>query len=118
MVGLKHLHGVQAAVGQHIGDRGLELGLLPEIHELVNAANRAEIKQAVERKLGLSLSLELAAQQSLSAETPQQVKTRRLEQEKQEAIVAIRQDSTVKKLQHAFAAELDEASVVKAETNA
>jgi hypothetical protein len=39
------------------------------------------------------------------------------QQDRLAAIDAIRQEKTVKKLQQAFAAELDEASVVKIENN-
>jgi len=91
----------------------LRLSLLPEIRELATAAIEAEIRQALERKLGVSLQLELAAAESLGGETPLQARERRLERERLSAIDAIRRDETVLKLQRAFAAELDEASVVR-----
>ncbi len=91
----------------------LRLSLLPEIRELVTAPIEAEIRQALERKLGVSLQLELAAAERLGGETPLQARERRLERERLSAIDAIRRDETVLKLQRAFAAELDEASVVR-----
>jgi DNA polymerase-3 subunit gamma/tau len=98
-------------------DDCVRLRLLPEIRELATPGIEAEIRQALERKLGLSLQLELAAGESLSAETPLQAKTRRLEKERLCAIDAIRQDEAVLKLERAFAAELDEASVVRIDSN-
>jgi len=91
----------------------LRLSLLPEIRELATAPIEAEIRQALERKLGVSLQLELAAAETLGGETPLQARERRLERERLSAIDAIRRDETVLKLQRAFAAELDEASVVR-----
>ena len=77
---------------------------------------QSEIRQALEQKLEVSLRLELSARDSLSGETPLQARLRRLEQERLAAIDSIRQDATVKKLQQAFAAELDEDSVVRIES--
>ena len=94
-------------------DNRLKLKLLPEIRELATPAVEAEIRQALERKLGVSLQLELAAAESLGGETPLQARERRLESERLSAIDAIRRDETVLKLQRAFAVELDEASVVR-----
>ena len=92
--------------------------LLPgEIHELATPTIEEEIRQALEGALGLSLKLALQARQSLDVETPLQAKTRRLEEERLEAIAAIRQDDSVRKLERAFAVELDEASVVKIESH-
>jgi DNA polymerase-3 subunit gamma/tau len=98
-------------------DDRLQLALLPEIHELATDTIESEIRQALKQKLGLSLQLELAAAETLTAETPLQAKEERLRQERLTVIDAIRQDKTVKKLQHVFAAELDEASVIKIENN-
>jgi hypothetical protein len=95
----------------------VRLRLLPEIRELATTAIEAEIRQALEQKLGVSLRLELVAGESLSAETPLQAKTRRLEKERLCAIDAIREDEDVLKLKRAFAAELDEASVVRIDSN-
>jgi hypothetical protein len=54
---------------------------------------------------------------SVSGQTPLQAKIHRLQQERLAAIDAIKDEKMVKKLQHAFAVELDEASVVKIENN-
>jgi DNA polymerase-3 subunit gamma/tau len=96
-------------------DGCLRLALLTEIHELANPVIELEIRQALEQKLGVSLHLDLKSRDSLSDETPLQVKLRRQEQERLAAIDAIREDSVVRKLQQAFAAELDESSVAKIE---
>ena len=90
--------------------------LLPEIHELATSRIEAEIRQALEQALGVSLQLVLEASESLDAETPQQALNRRLEEERRAAIDAIRQDESVRKLERAFAVELDEASVVRIES--
>ena len=63
------------------------------------------------------MQLELAASDSLGGETPLEAKTRRLERERLRAIDAIREDEAVLKLKRAFAAELDEASVVRIDSN-
>ena len=98
-------------------DGSLQLGLLPEIHELATDLIKAEIMRALEQKLEVSLQLVLVAVASLTGQTPLQARVLRQRQERLAAIDAIREDRTVKKLQHAFAAELDEASVVKIENN-
>jgi DNA polymerase-3 subunit gamma/tau len=98
-------------------DGSLRLELLTEIHELATDLIKTEIRQALEQKLEVSLQLELVAALSLSGQTPLQAKELRQQQERLAAIDAIREEKTVKKLQHAFAAELDEASVVKIENN-
>jgi len=95
----------------------LKLQLQPEIHELVNDLIKAEITQALEQKLGVSLQLDLAATGVTGGQTPLQAKIQRQQQERLVAIDAIRDEKLVKKLQHAFSAELDEASVVKIENN-
>ena len=95
----------------------LRLELLPEIQELPTDLIKVEIRQALEQELGVSLQLELVAVASLTKQTPLQAKELRQQQERLAAIDAIRQEKTVKKLQNAFAAELDEASVVKIENN-
>ncbi|MDH3449027.1 MAG: hypothetical protein OEO18_12875, partial [Gammaproteobacteria bacterium] len=94
-------------------DGRLRLALLPEIHELATAVIGSEIRQALEQKLEVSLQLELIAMQQLHGITPLQAKSERLEQERLAVIEAIREDAAVRKLRHAFAVELDEASVVK-----
>jgi DNA polymerase-3 subunit gamma/tau len=100
----------------HAGER-IQLQLPTELFELVNDVTRAEILQALEHKLGVSLRLELTATAALVGETPLQAKLRREQEERVAAIAAIREEVMVKKLQHAFAAELDETSVVKIESN-
>ncbi len=100
-----------------VTDERMHLMLPAELIDLVNDVTRAEILQALERKLGVSLRLELSAGAMLSGETPLQAKLRREQEERDAAIVAIREEAMVKKLQTAFAAELDEASVVKTESN-
>ncbi len=91
----------------------LELGLLPEIHDLVTAPLVAEIRQALERRLGVSLRLDFRALPELASSTPVEARDRRLEDERSAVIAAIRDDRVVRKLGHALAAELDESSVVK-----
>ena len=89
------------------------LNLTTELYELVNSTIEDEIRQAVEIKLGVSLKLELLAQDELEVETPQQFKQRALQDQRQATIEAILKDSTVKKLNDAFGAELIESSVRK-----
>ncbi len=98
-------------------DGRLKLQLQPEIHELLNDLIKAEITQALEQKLGVSLQLDLAATGVSGGQTPLQAKIQRQQQERLLAIDAIRDEKLVKKLQHVFSAELDEASVVKIENN-
>jgi len=98
-------------------DGRLKLQLQPEILELVNDLIKTEITQALEQKLGVSLHLDLAATGVTGGQTPLQAKIQRQQQERLVAIDAIRDEKLVKKLQHAFSAELDEASVVKIENN-
>jgi DNA polymerase-3 subunit gamma/tau len=89
------------------------LNLTREILELVNPAIEDEIRQAIEIKLGVSLNLELLAQDVLEVETPQQYKQRELQDQKKTTIEEIRQDRIVKKLNDAFGAVLIESSVIK-----
>lgn len=91
----------------------LSLRLEPEILELANATIRDEITQAIQSKLGVSLSVDLMAQDQLTVETPQQARIRTLEEHRRAAINAIKQEAVVKKLQQAFGAELVESSVIK-----
>ena len=102
---------------QSYQDDNLRLELQPEIHELLNDLIKAEIMQALEPRLGVSLQLDFMATASVSGQTPLQAKIHRLQQERLAAIDAIKDEKMVKKLQHAFAVELDEASVVKIENN-
>ncbi len=89
------------------------LNLTSELLELVNPTIEDEIRQAIEIKLGVSLKLELLAQDELDVETPQQFKQRILQDHRQATIEAIRRDDTVQKLNDAFGAELIESSVRK-----
>jgi hypothetical protein len=78
---------------------------------------RAEILTALQQKFGVSLRLDIAASERPPERTPLRAKQQREQQERQAAIVAIREDAMVLKLQQAFAAELDETSVVKTDTS-
>ena len=98
-------------------DDAIELRLARELYDLVDEVNRAEITEALQRKLGVSLRLRLTAADELTGLTPLQARLSRQRDERLAAIDAIREEGLVKKLQHAFAVELDEASVVKIETN-
>ncbi len=79
----------------------------------MNATIREEITQAINSKLGVSLKLDLLAQELLEVETPQQARNRELEEQRQAAIDAIRKEDIVRKLHGAFGAELIESSVKK-----
>jgi DNA polymerase-3 subunit gamma/tau len=98
-------------------DNAVELALPRELHELVNDVTRSEISRALQQKLGVSWRLLMTASDSSGGTTPLLAKQERLRLERLAAIDAIREEALVKKLQHAFAAELDEASVVKIEGN-
>jgi DNA polymerase-3 subunit gamma/tau len=98
-------------------DNRIILQLPVELYELVNDLTRAEILQALQQKLEVSLSLELTATSDLTGVTPLQAKQQREHDERVAAIAAIRDDEMVKKLQHVFDAELDEASVNKIDSN-
>ncbi len=102
---------------QSFSNDRIDLQLPYELHELVNDLTRAEILQALQQKLGVSLHLELTASAHLTGITPLQAKEQREQQERVAAIAAIREDGMVRKLQHVFDAELDEASVVKIDSN-
>ena len=98
-------------------DQCVRLQLAGELHELVNDLTRGEILAALQQKLGVSLRLEIAATDQLLEQTPLQARLLREQRERQAAIDAIQQDAVVRKLQQAFGVELDEASVVKIESN-
>ncbi len=98
-------------------DNRIDLQLPREIYELVTDLTRAEILQALQQKLGLSLQLEIVAGAETMGVTPLQARQQREKQERVAAIAAIRDDVIVKRLQQVFEAELDEASVVKIENN-
>ena len=88
-----------------------------KLYGLINDLNRDEILRALQQKLGVSLQLQLSGVERLTGVTPLQAKLERERTERLQAIAAIRDDAMVKKLQQAFAAELDEASVVKIDSN-
>ena len=73
----------------------------------------AQIKQAIEQRLGVSLSLELSSQPMLEVETPNEAQARKQAQARQHVISEIRQDAMVQQLQNAFGVELVESSVKK-----
>ena len=108
---------VANSVAKSFDDNRLQLVLPAEIQELLNDVNQDEIQQALEQKLGVSLSLDWQAGETLPGTTPLQAREDRRQQEREAAIDAIREDAVVKKLQTVLAAELDEASVVKIENN-
>jgi len=95
----------------------IELALPRELHELVNDVTRSEISRALQQKLGVSWRLSMSSPDGPAGNTPLQAKQERLRLERLDAIAAIQQETLVSKLRHAFAAELDEASVVKIEGN-
>jgi DNA polymerase-3 subunit gamma/tau len=95
----------------------LQLQLPRELHDLVNDLTQAEILQALQQKLGVSLRLEMKAAGQMAGQTPLQAKLLREQRERLDAIAAIREDGLVRKLQQAFEVELDESSVVKIESN-
>jgi hypothetical protein len=91
----------------------LQLGFLPELEVMLNQDLEAQIKRAIEAKLGLSLNLIFKSQPTLDAETPQQAFEREQEQARQQVILQIRQDPVVQQLNALFGAELLEHSVRK-----
>jgi DNA polymerase-3 subunit gamma/tau len=91
----------------------IRLNLTADMHKLVNPVIEDEIRQAIATKLGVSLKLELHVQDALQVETPHLFKLRQQREQRQTAIEEIKQDAIVRKLGHAFGAELDESSVRK-----
>ncbi len=89
----------------------LELSLLPDMQVLLTADNRQAIRQAMEARLGVSLTLELRTCPELPWETPAQAEARQAEQRRQAVIDAIRRDPLTEELGQRFGAELVEASV-------
>ena len=89
------------------------LKMTPELKELVNPGIEKEIQQAIESKLEVSCRLELISQPQLDVETPSQARSREQEEHRLSAIESIKQSDSVKKLKHAFGAELVETSVRK-----
>lgn len=94
-------------------DNQLTLAYLPELELMIKPEIKAQIKRAIETRLGLELKLEFITQERLQAETPQQARVRLLEEERQSAIAAIKQDPVVQKLNSLFGARLIENSVKK-----
>lgn len=94
-----------------LDDHRIRLSLNSEIFKLADSQIEDEIRQAIASKLGVSLKLELVAQDQLLVETPQLFLQRRLQERRLAAIDEIKWDSTVRKLGDAFGAELVESSV-------
>ena len=101
-----------------LGEHKFRLNLNPEIFKLADSQIEDEIRQAIASKLGVSLKLELLAQDQLLVETPRLFLQRRLQEQRLAAIDEIKQDSTVRKLSDAFGAELVESSVRKIDDTA
>ena len=89
------------------------LNLNPEILKLADPLIEDEIRQAITAKLGVSLNLELRAQDQLEVETPRLFLQRRLQEQREAVIEEIKRDSIVRKLGDAFDAELIVSSVRK-----
>ena len=94
-----------------LDDHRIRLSLNSEIFKLADSQIEDEIRQAIASKLGVSLKLELVAQDQLLVETPRLFIQRRLQERRLAAIDEIKRDSTVRKLGDAFGAELVESSV-------
>lgn len=94
-----------------LDDHKIRLSLNAEIFKLADSQIEDEIRQAIASKLGVSLKLELLAQDQLLVETPRLFLQRRLQERRLAAIDEIKQDITVRKLSDAFGAELVESSV-------
>ena len=108
---------VANSVAVSLQDECLQLALPTEIHELLNERNSDEIREALERNLGVSFSLQWKACAEPAGVTPLQAKIDRERQERETAIDEIKRDELVLKLQRTLAAELDETSVVRIENN-
>jgi len=106
---------VANSVLESFHDGYFKLNLSPEIYGLANASVESEISEVLKQRFGVSLNLQLISMQTLEKETPLQVSIEQQQQERLEAIEAIKQEDVFKKLHHAFSAELDEASVSKIE---
>lgn len=91
----------------------LKLALLPELEVMLKAGMERQIKQAIEHKLEVSLTLEFNSMPSLDVETPHQALVRKLELERQDVIRQIHLDPVVQQLKSVFGAELIEHSVKK-----
>jgi DNA polymerase-3 subunit gamma/tau len=98
---------------ERLDEHHFRLNIKPEILKLADLVIEDEIRQAIASKLGVSLKLELLAQDELLVETPQIFFQRRLGEQRQAAIEEIKKDITVRKLGEALGAELVESSVRK-----
>jgi len=94
-----------------LDDHKIRLSLNSEIFKLADSQIEDEIRQAIASKLGVSLKLELLALDQLPVETPRLFLQRRLQERRLAAIDEIKLDTTVRKLNDAFGAELVESSV-------
>ncbi|MBT3202958.1 MAG: hypothetical protein HOM14_04550 [Gammaproteobacteria bacterium] len=94
-------------------DNQLCLIFLPELEVMLKPDVEAQIKQAIEHKLGVSLKLEFRRSASLDCETPHEADVRKQEQHRQQVIQSIKLDPMVMQLKTVFGAELIENSVVK-----
>ena len=89
------------------------LNLNTEILKLADPQIEDEIRQAMTAKLGVSLNLELRAQDQLQVETPRLFLQRQLQEQRETIIEEIKRDSIVRKLGDAFNAKLVVSSVRK-----
>ena len=94
-------------------DSLLKLTYLAELDVMLKPEIKLQIKQAIEDKLGVSLSLEFESALRLDSETPQQADTRKQEQDRLDAIREIQQDPVVMQITETFGAELILPSVKK-----
>jgi len=101
------------SIVESYADQRLQLAFLAELEVMLKPDLERQIKQAIEHKLGVSLSLELHSVPSLAVETPHQASLRKLEQQRQSMIRAIHEDPVVEQLKSVFGAELVENSVKK-----
>ncbi|MFT5504445.1 MAG: DNA polymerase-3 subunit gamma/tau [Gammaproteobacteria bacterium] len=86
--------------------------LLPrELQDLVSAAVRSELENAIYQEWGNEINLSIELVDRLDQETPKQAKSRLTEEARQQAIIEIRNDELVRKLQQTLGAELVESSV-------
>ena len=72
---------------------------------------RGEIIDSLSKAFNSNIQLQFKPKDRQSGETPQQAKTRRDEEHRQQAIADIRSDPLVKKLERTIGAELIESSV-------
>jgi DNA polymerase III subunit gamma/tau len=87
------------------------LSLPRELQDLVSSAVRSELENAIYQAWGDEINLSFELVDSLDRETPKQAKSRLTEEARQQAIIEIRNDELVRKLQQTLGAELVESSV-------